>query len=65
MKKYAGSVTSQCRHNSSCPLATAYFCSTFLTFLPGRVLPFDFLKILPRLVLASPLPMVVPPVVIV
>lgn len=41
------------------------FSSTFLAFLPGRVLPFDFLKILPFLVRASPLPMVVPPVVIV
>ena len=51
--------------NPSCSLATDYFCSTFLAFLPGRVLPFDFLKILPRLVRASPLPIVVPPVVIV
>jgi hypothetical protein len=32
-----------------------------LAFLRGRELPFDFLVILPRLVRASPLPMVVPP----
>lgn len=38
-------------------LISAYFSSTFLAFLLGRLLPFDFLKILPRLVRASPLPM--------
>jgi len=41
-----------------CVSPSAYFASTFLTFLSGRVLPLDFLKILPRLVRASPLPIV-------